>query len=68
MTKQPHDIELFGEHLCLGRLKDAAKMYFDLAYMHQKSFNVLLESYGVKETVIGLMHELPQHGEYVDQM
>jgi len=46
----------------------AARMYYDLAYMHRSEFNKILNEKNVKEKVINLMRELDEYGEHNDQI
>jgi|TARA_R110001606_G_C14867048_1_gene589323 hypothetical protein len=62
-------VEVFKDLIDHYRYKEAAKMYFDLAYTHQDAFNKILNEKGdnVKNKVIDIMYNFPGVGDYTDQ-
>jgi hypothetical protein len=57
-------IELIEEY----KWEEAAKMYFNWAYKHRDSFNIILNERNVKEKVMDIMWKLDEYGEYNDQI
>ena len=57
-------IELIEEY----KWEEAAKMYFNWAYKHRDSFNIILNERNVKEKVMDIMWKLDEYGEYSDQI
>jgi hypothetical protein len=48
--------------------EEAAKMYFNWAYKHKESFDVVLNERNVKGKVIDMMYRLDGYGEFDDQI
>tara|TARA_S200002703_G_scaffold157404_1_gene165153 strand:+ start:307 stop:510 length:204 start_codon:yes stop_codon:yes gene_type:complete len=47
---------------------DAAKRYYNWAYMFQKEFNEILDEMNCENEVTNELHNLPGYGDYVDQI
>ena len=57
-------IELIEEY----KWEEAARMYYDWAYMYRDSFNIILNERNRKDKVLNLLRELDEYGEYNDQI
>ena len=57
-------IELIEEY----KWEEAAKMYFNWAYKHRDSFNIILNERNVKSKVLNALRELYEYGVYGDQI
>ena len=61
-------IKEFREDIEAKNYQDAAKRYYNWAYMFQKEFNEILDDMNVKKDVFDVIHEVEGYGEYIDQI
>jgi len=62
------DIQDFKDLIEGKKYQEAARMYFRWAYKYQGDFNSILEETNTKDSVFDILRDLPEHGEYVDQL
>lgn len=61
-------VKEFREDIEEKNYQDAAKRYYNWAYMFQKEFNEILDEMNRKNEVINELQNLQGYGDYVDQI
>jgi CRISPR/Cas system CSM-associated protein Csm4 (group 5 of RAMP superfamily) len=61
-------VKEFREDIEEKNYQDAAKRYYNWAYMFQKEFNEILDEMNHKNEVINELQNLQGYGDYVDQI